>query len=362
MTIEIRFQTLVEDQPGAKWKALFDRSWPGYRAWFLRGGPAGRPSYLESRRALREHMPELVPAWERVVELAGGGDVEARFLSMWCPPAYIAGCSQAVWIDPAGQPEPVLLRNYDFAPALLEGNWLATRWSGQRVAAMGDCLWGALDGLNESGLAASLSFGGRTLTGTGFGIPLVLRYVLEVAHTTAEAVAILQRVPVHMSYSVTLLDRAADWATVFVSPDRPVEVTRRKAVTNFQREIEWPEHARATHSLERLGGIARAGRGRRLGAAGDRRAAARAAVPVVLAARLRHAVRRGVPAAQRRHRTAVAGTALGAVTGGLCRRRSATSSMSLDSRLFVAARVLDHLAVVGQAARARRARRRRAAW
>jgi predicted choloylglycine hydrolase len=252
MTIEIRFQTLVEDQPGAQWKALFDRSWPGYRAWFLRGGPAGRPSYLESRRALREHMPELVPTWERVVELAGGGDVEARFLSMWCPPAYIAGCSQAVWIDPAGHDEPVLLRNYDFAPALLEGNWLATRWSGQRVAAMGDCLWGALDGLNESGLAASLSFGGRTITGTGFGIPLVLRYVLEVAHSTAEAVAILQRVPVHMSYSVTLLDRAADWATVFVSPDRPVEVTRRKAVTNFQREIEWPEHARATHSQERL--------------------------------------------------------------------------------------------------------------
>jgi predicted choloylglycine hydrolase len=252
MTIEIRFQTLVEDQPGAQWKALFDRSWPGYRAWFLRGGPAGRPSYLESRRALREHMPELVPTWERVVELAGGGDVEARFLSMWCPPAYIAGCSQAVWIDPAGHDEPVLLRNYDFAPALLEGNWLATRWSGQRVAAMGDCLWGALDGLNESGLAASLSFGGRTITGTGFGIPLVLRYVLEVAHDTAEAVAILQRVPVHMSYSVTLLDRAADWATVFVSPDRPVEVTRRKAVTNFQREIEWPEHARATHSQERL--------------------------------------------------------------------------------------------------------------
>lgn len=255
MTIEIRFQTLVEDQPGAQWKALFDRSWPGYRAWFLRGGAAGRPSYLESRRALRKHMPELVPTWERVVELAGGGDVEARFLSLWCPPAYIAGCSQAVWIDPAGHDEPVLLRNYDFAPALLEGNWLATRWSGRRVAAMGDCLWGALDGLNESGLAASLSFGGRTLTGTGFGIPLVLRYVLEVAHNTAEAVAILQRVPVHMSYSVTLLDRAADWATVFVSPDRPVELTRRKAVTNFQREVEWPEHARATHSLERLAAL-----------------------------------------------------------------------------------------------------------
>lgn len=161
-------------------------------------------------------MPELVPVWEQLAELAGGGDVEARFLSLWCPPAYIAGCSQTVWIDPQGRDEPALLRNYDFAPALLEGNWLATRWTGRRVAAMGDCLWGALDGVNEDGLAASLSFGGRTVAGIGFGIPLVLRYVLETARNTAQAIAILQRVPVHMSYSVTLLDKAADWATVFV--------------------------------------------------------------------------------------------------------------------------------------------------
>ena len=80
----------------------------------------------------------------------------------------------------------------------------------------------------------------------------MLRYVLETARNTAQAIAILQRVPVHMSYSVTLLDKAADWATVFVGPDRPVEVTRRKAVTNYQRVIEWPEHARATRAYERL--------------------------------------------------------------------------------------------------------------
>jgi predicted choloylglycine hydrolase len=250
--ISIRFQAIAQDQPGEKWHALFERSWPAYRSWFLRGGVVGRPTYLECRRALREHMPELVRVWEQLTELAGGGDVEARFLSLWCPPAYIAGCSQSVWIDPQGHAEPALLRNYDFAPALLEGNWLATRWTGRRVAAMGDCLWGALDGVNEDGLAASLSFGGRTVSGIGFGIPLVLRYILETAQNTAQAIAILQRVPVHMSYSVTLLDKQADWATVFVGPDRPVEVTRRKAITNYQRFIEWPEHARATRASERL--------------------------------------------------------------------------------------------------------------
>ena len=248
----IQFRAIAEHQPGATWKALFDPAWPFYRAWFLRSGAVARPSFLECRRALRKHMPELVPTWERLVELAGGGDLEARFLSLWCPPPYIVGCSQAVWVDAQCTHEPLLVRNYDFSPALLEGTWLSTQWTGQRVMAMSDCLWGALDGINESGLAASLSFGGRTVAGDGFGIPLVLRYVLETASSTASAIAILERIPVHMSYSVTLLDRHSQWATVFLNPDRPVEVTRRKAVTNVQHEVEWPEHARATRSAERL--------------------------------------------------------------------------------------------------------------
>ena len=310
--ISIRFQAIAQDQPGEKWHALFERSWPAYRSWFLRGGVVGRPTYLECRRALREHMPELVPVWEQLAELAGGGDVEARFLSLWCPPAYIAGCSQTVWIDPQGRDEPALLRNYDFAPALLEGNWLATRWTGRRVAAMGDCLWGALDGVNEDGLAASLSFGGRTVAGIGFGIPLVLRYVLETARNTAQAIAILQRVPVHMSYSVTLLDKAADWATVFVGPDRPVEVTRRKAVTNYQRVIEWPEHARHPR-LRTAGGHGAAARQPRERADADRDTAGRPAVPERLGARLRHAVHGRVPPAVRPHRPALAGRGLGAI-------------------------------------------------
>ncbi|CAG70012.1 C45 family autoproteolytic acyltransferase/hydolase [Acinetobacter baylyi] len=252
MSVEFQFQALVEDTPNEKWKAIFQQLWPGYRAWFLRSGVTGRPTYLECRQALRTYMPELVPLWEQLIELTGGGDVESRFLSLWCPPPYIAGCSQGVWFDPKGQEEPILLRNYDFAPVLLEGNLLNTRWLDQRVIAMSDCLWGALDGVNEAGLSASLSFGGRTVTGTGFGIPLVLRYILELAHTTQDAVNILKRIPVHMTYSVTLLDRKGEWNTVFVSPDRQPEVVKRHAVTNYQNAIEWPQHATATHSAERL--------------------------------------------------------------------------------------------------------------
>ena len=53
---------------------------------------------------------------------------------------------------------------------------MQTAWSGRRVIGMSDCLWGLLDGVNDDGLAVSLTFGGRTASGEGFAIPLVVRY------------------------------------------------------------------------------------------------------------------------------------------------------------------------------------------
>ena len=55
-----------------------------------------------------------------------------------------------------------------------------------------------------------------------------------------------------MSYNITLLDRHADGATLFLAPDRPAELTRHAATTNFQHHVEWHDHARATRSVERL--------------------------------------------------------------------------------------------------------------
>jgi predicted choloylglycine hydrolase len=196
-------------------------------------------------------MPELVPVYEAVVECAGGGDLEARFLSMWCPPVYVGGCSQLLLT----RREPILIRNYDFSPELLDGVWLWSRYLGRRVVAVTDCLWGVLDGINEDGLAVSLAFGGRRVTGKGFGIPSVLRYVLEMAGSTAEAVAILKRVPVHTAYSIALIDKKGKHATAFVAPDRSIEVLDMKVSTNHQRQIEWPRHAEVTRSRERAAAL-----------------------------------------------------------------------------------------------------------
>jgi len=245
--MKFTFQAVAEDQPGPKWRALFDRFWPAYERWFLSEGDKARPRYLTSLRQLRAHMPELVPTYERLVELAGDSDLVARFLSSFCPPSYLIACSQAVW----SKDEPFLVRNYDYSPQLCEGVILKTAWNGRRVIAMSDGMWGVLDGINEDGLAVSLSFGGRRVIGVGFGVPLVLRYVLEFATSTEEAIAVLERTPVHMSYNVTVLDRPGRFATAYLRPDQPAVVRAVPYAANHQEEIEWEQHATATATLQR---------------------------------------------------------------------------------------------------------------
>ncbi len=195
---------------------------------------------------LQTHMPELMPVYNQLTALAGGGDLEARFLSMYSPPPYMAGCSQMA----CHRDDIFLIRNYDYNPALFEGNLLSTKWL-KPVIGMGDCTWGLLDGMNADGLAASLAFGGRKVSGDGFGIPLVIRYILETASTVDEAVAILCRIPIHMVYNITLVDAIGNYATVYVSPDRAPVVSSLPIATNHQDKIEWPEYASLTSTVER---------------------------------------------------------------------------------------------------------------
>jgi predicted choloylglycine hydrolase len=253
----LTFHAIAEPWPDRGWQGLFAATWPGYRHWYLREGAAARPDLDTCRRMLAAHMPELVPGWRRLVELASamaGGDLAARMLTMYGPPAYLAGCSQAVYLGGAGG--PALVRNYDYAPQLLDRVVYGSAFTGRRVVGMSDCLWGLVDGMNDAGLAASLAFGGRRVVGSGFGIPLVLRYVLEVCDTAAQARATLARLPVHMAYNVTVVDRAGDHFTAFLGPDREPGFRRQRFATNHQEHLDWPRQAHATHSVERAAVLA----------------------------------------------------------------------------------------------------------
>ena len=192
-------------------------------------------------------MPELIPTWQRISELVGGGDQETRMLSLYRPTPYLSGCSQAIWRGDA----TLLVRNYDYHPKHCDAVILFSNWNGTKVIAQSDSLWGVLDGINEHGLALSLAFGGRQIVGDGFGIPLVLRYILEFCRTAEQALSVLQRVPSHMAYNIHVLDREGRALNVHVSPDRPIHVFDSPVATNHQRDVEWTRHAEVTKSLER---------------------------------------------------------------------------------------------------------------
>jgi predicted choloylglycine hydrolase len=246
--MSLSFHAVEELEPGERWAGAFSAMWPAYRTWYLSQGESARPDLTTCRRMLEKWMPELVPTFERLVELAGADPLAARFLSLYGPPGFMVGCSQAAFTGTGG---PALIRNYDYPLSRLEGIIYSTAWTGRRVIGMSDCLWGLLDGINDAGLAASLTFGGRPDVGAGFGVPLVMRYLLEVCDTVADACDVLERIPIHTAQNVTLLDSHGDCATVQVGPAREVELLNVPLATNHQRPDDWPEYARAVDTFRR---------------------------------------------------------------------------------------------------------------
>jgi len=237
-----------EDVPGPQWASLFRTTWVAYRAWFTSEGIDQRSDLATCQEALERHMPELVSTWRRLVDLTGGNPLAARMLSLWNPPAFAPGCSQLV-LD---GPQRLLVRNYDYDPTLFEQVVYSSRFGIRRVIGTGDCLWGLLDGMNDDGLVVSLTYGGRPGTGSGFAIPLVVRYLLETCVTVADARTVLERLPVAAAYNLTISDASSAPVTVFVAPDCAPEVFDTPLATNHRGIVpEYPEQAKRLRSVER---------------------------------------------------------------------------------------------------------------
>ena len=205
----------------------------GLPAWFSASGGERGPSCAACEAALATHMPELVDVHWRLTRLAGGGDLAARFLSTWCPPRYLGGCSVAA-LSREGAVR--LVRNYDLTPDLNEGLLLRSEWTGSPVMGMVEFLWGVSDGVNARGLALALAHGGRPDVAPGFGVTTILRYVLETCGTVAEGLAVLGRVPSHMAYNIVLADRHGATASVELRPGGGLTRRRPAIATNHQAD------------------------------------------------------------------------------------------------------------------------------
>src|SRR5215475_387247 len=243
-----RFVFARENRPGEAWLARFVAGRAEAERWYRGEGRRALPTVAECRAELRHHMPELMPHYDRVCALVGDDDMAHRMLSHYRPAPVGFGCSQAVWLGNGG---PALVRNYDFALGGVSDRFEATSWSGREVIAKAQRPWGGcLDGMNEDGLAASLTAtpGGA---GRGFSIILMLRYVLETCRRVDEAIAALVRIPIALPQNVTLLDRSGDYATLFLGPDRTPAVSKLRACTNHQETVASPSSAAMTSSVER---------------------------------------------------------------------------------------------------------------
>lgn len=250
--MQLHFKAISElGKPGEKWQNLFTTHWPAYNKWVESKKELNTPSLKASKAALKKYMPEMMPTYNRLCRIVKADSTASRFLTGFQPPVYLQGCAQAVL---KGE-EPRLIRNYDYHPDLIEGTQMLTSWNGKKVIATSDCLIGALDGMNEDGLAISLSFGGQKATGVGFGIPFILRYVLEFCRSVEEAVTALCRIPTHVAYNVTIVDKSGTHRTVQLAPNKKPEVTHDIYATNHQGSVDWPENAVFNQTLERAASL-----------------------------------------------------------------------------------------------------------
>jgi predicted choloylglycine hydrolase len=201
------------------------------------------------RTLFRTHMPELVPVLDRLAGQLDRPGAETLLTHAALRP-FSQACTQ---ISRNG----TLLRNYDLPPEQCEGTIAATCFL-RPVIGMQDILWGLLDGMNDAGLAISLTWGGRTAHGPGFAVLVVVRYLLETCDTVDEAVRRLRTLPIAVPQNLTLVD-ATTALTVFVGPDMAPVPAPDASAANHQHLPVTDRQERELRTQERLRAVREAG-------------------------------------------------------------------------------------------------------
>lgn len=246
MSRDLTFEAVDYGKPGSPaWAARAHELWPvTLRTWA--GGDIPPPeAQAEARGQFAKHLPELVPV---LGSLAGAVDepAAAAVLTQLTFKPFFVSCSQSGVA--AG-----LVRNYDFDPEMCERTIARTDYL-RPVIGINEGLWGMLDGMNEAGLAVSLTFGGRFVYGPGMCIAMVVRYLLETCDTVDQAWQRLQSIPVSTAQNLTLVDRAQT-LSVHVGPDIAATRAAEVCVTNHQLEPVSAEQEKESRTLERLAAV-----------------------------------------------------------------------------------------------------------
>jgi predicted choloylglycine hydrolase len=243
MARELIFEAVDYGKPGsATWAARARSLWPGaVRSW------AGESTWTPKAQSVAiarfaEHLPELVPVLESLADALDEPGAAAFLTQLTFKPFFVS-CSQS---GVAG----ALVRNYDFDPAMCERTVARTEYL-RPVIGVNEALWGMLDGMNDAGLAVSLTFGGRFVQGPGMCIAMVVRYLLETCDTVEQAWQRLQAIPVSTAQNLTLVDRTRTMS-VHLGPDIAPTPADEVCVTNHQMDPVTDEYEHDSHTLQRL--------------------------------------------------------------------------------------------------------------
>jgi predicted choloylglycine hydrolase len=201
------------------------------------------------RRMFGKFAPAL---WQEIEGLADGLGVGIERAAYHFgngglrPP--IGGCS-------AVMSNGVYGRNYDFKARYYGARLVLVQPLGY-YASVGtsELLTGRLDGMNEHGLCIGLHLIKMRPRFPGLFCVLINRIVLDQCATTAEAVALLRRLPHAMQYNYSLLDANGVAAVVEAAPGAvAVRTGDWLACTNhFQSALLRPLNRRSRHSEQRL--------------------------------------------------------------------------------------------------------------
>ena len=219
---------------------------------FLRRKTIWFPSWFNVAAEARTFAKFAPALWEEIRGLSDGLRVpmEQAVLSFGNaglrPPT--GGCSAAMTGDVYG-------RNYDYRPRQYGARFALVRATGSHASVgSSELLTGRLDGMNEHGLAIGLHLVRMRPRLAGLSAVLIVRIVLDQCATTAEAIALLRRVPHAMAYNYSLLDANGAAAVVEAVPGAvAVRTGDWLACTNhFQSVMLRPLNRRAAHSQHRL--------------------------------------------------------------------------------------------------------------
>ena len=182
-----------------------------------------------SEEALRKYFPEVCEEIRGVSDTMGADYLHfaSWMLCMGCCmynlenniPVEIRGCTAFAY---AKGGRILYGRNNDLPPYLREGSKSESYApeNGNRFHIMTSSFSNGEEGLNEHGLAVAMTFVMTELgkIQAGFNSCFIVRYLLEKADNTEQAISLLMELPIASNCNILLADRSGDMAVVECTP------------------------------------------------------------------------------------------------------------------------------------------------